>query len=253
VSPAAHRRAGRVQVRDSARGRELRIDGTFASYYTPGEIVTGSVWDALAAPVLLLPPARRGSILLLGLGGGSVARVVRALAPRARIVGVEIDAEVVRMARRWFDLDALGIEVVRDDAESFLVRNRRRFDAIFDDIFVGSGRRVRKPDWLPRPGLSQMVRRLRPAGILASNAIDEAPEVTRALFELLPGVLAIEVDDYDNRILVGGPGAIRARHLRRAVAANPILQDSVRQFRFRTLRRSARVRSLRTPSRNPRR
>ena len=56
--------------------------GRFASWWTPGSEVTGGVWDALAAPVLLLPPARRRSLLVLGLAGGSVARVLRALAPR---------------------------------------------------------------------------------------------------------------------------------------------------------------------------
>ena len=95
----------RVEVKVGRRGRALRINGTFASWYEPGRASTGSVWDALAAPLLLLPPARRRSVLILGLGGGSAARVVRALAPRAEIVGVEFDADVVRAAREHFDLE----------------------------------------------------------------------------------------------------------------------------------------------------
>ena len=102
----------RVEVRVGRRGRALRINGTFASWYEPGRSGTGSVWDALAAPLLLLPPARRRSVLILGLGGGSVARIVRALAPRAEIVGVELDSEVVGAAREHFDLDDLRIRVV---------------------------------------------------------------------------------------------------------------------------------------------
>ena len=54
-----------------------------------------------------MPPARRRRVLILGLGGGSVARVVRALAPRAKIVGVEMNGAVLRAARRHLDLDAL--------------------------------------------------------------------------------------------------------------------------------------------------
>ncbi len=247
MSRVPRRRAARVQVRDSAGARQLRIDGTFASSYTPGETATRSVWDALAAPLLLLPKARRRSLLLLGLGGGSVARIARALAPHARIVGVEIDPEVVRMARRWFDLDALDVEVVVDDANAFLARDRRHFDAILDDLFVGRGWRVRKPDWLPRPGLARMARRLRRGGILASNAIDEAAEVARTLAELLPAVLSLEVEDYDNRILVGGPSRISARALRRALLFDPVLCDSVARLRLRTLR------GPRPVSRSPRR
>src|SRR5512134_2559785 len=125
----------RIEVRRGRRGRELRIDGTFASRYAPGSALAGPVWDALAAPLAWLAPARRRSVLLLGLGGGSAARVIRALAPRARIVGVEIDPAVVSAARRWFDLDALGVEVVTGDAARFLRATRARFDAVLEDVF----------------------------------------------------------------------------------------------------------------------
>ena len=78
-----------VRVRETIDGRELRVSGTLASLYRPGQATTGLIWDALAAPLTLLPPDRRQAVLILGLGGGSVARVTRALAPQARIVGVE--------------------------------------------------------------------------------------------------------------------------------------------------------------------
>ena len=46
----------RVHVKDGESGRELIVDGTFASFYRPGSAVTGSVWDAIAAGALALPP-----------------------------------------------------------------------------------------------------------------------------------------------------------------------------------------------------
>ena len=50
----------RVRVQTSRYGRELIVDETFASFQRPGgEIATGSVWDAIAAPLLALSPARR--------------------------------------------------------------------------------------------------------------------------------------------------------------------------------------------------
>lgn len=215
------------------RGRRLEIDGTFASWYAPGATVTGSVWVALAAPILLLPPARRRSVLILGLGGGSAARIARALAPRATIVGVERDADVVRAARCWFDLDDLGIEVIQGDALAYLGRARRQFDVVIEDIFVGRGRAVRKPDWLPDPGLSLAARRVAHGGLLVSNAIDEAPEVGRRLRGLFPATLRIDIDDYDNRVLVGGPALLSGRALRGAVAHSPVLRESSASLRFR--------------------
>ena len=217
------------------RGRTLRVDGTFASWYAPGRVTTGSVWDALAVPLLLLPPARRRSVLILGLGAGSAARVVRALAPGARIVGVEHDHAVLCAARRWFGLDDLGLEVVEADARGFLRRSRRRFDAILEDVFVGRGRAVRKPEWLPVPGLAIAARRLARNGILVSNAIDEAPAVAREMHRHFPVTIGVDVADYDNRIVVGARRGHCARTLRAAVGREEVLAATLRRLSFRTL------------------
>ena len=253
---AAHRRP-RVDVRIGPRGRKLLVEGTFASWYVPGKLTTGSVWDAIALPLLLLPPHRRRSVLLLGLGGGSAARVVRALAPRAHIVGVERDPEVLRAARRWFDLDALGIEVVCEDARRALSRGRRRFDAVLDDVFVGSGQRVRKPDWLPQAGIAAAARRVAPGGILVSNTLDESAAVARELARHFPSALKIEVSGYDNRILVGAFSGATATGLRSAATVHPVTAPVVSRFSFRTLpagaprRRDGKVSAARTGTASP--
>ena len=226
-------RANRVEVKRSGKGRALWIDGTFASWYEPGKEITGSVWDALAAPLLLLPKSRRDRVLILGLGGGSAARVARALAPRARITGVEIDARVVRAARRWFDLDGLRVEVVRDDARCYLERTRRRFDVILDDVFVGNRRTLRKPDWLPDPGFALAADRLRPGGILVSNAIDEAASVAREMRRLFANTLQIEIENYDNRVVVGAVFPLSARILRTALKSDPTLAAATPRFKIR--------------------
>jgi len=237
MSPRARApRANRVEVKQSGTGRALRIDGTFASWYEPGKAVTGSVWDALAAPLLLLPRPRRHRVLILGLGGGSAARVVRALAPRAQITGVEIDAGVVRAARRCFNLDGLGVEVVQGDARLYLEQTRKRFDVIVDDVFVGNRRTVRKPDWLPDPGLALAAGQLRAGGILVSNALDEAPSVAREMRRLFASTLQIEIDGYDNRVAIGAGFPLSGRILRTALTRNPTLAATAQRFKIRKSR-----------------
>jgi spermidine synthase len=213
--------------------RTLRIDGSFASSWEPGCETTGSVWDGIAAGLLALPPERRRSVLLLGLGGGSAARVVRAVAPRARIVGVEIDPAVVRAARRWFDLDALGLEVVIDDAARFLARTRRRFDAVLEDVFMGEARRLRKPPGFPLPALDHVKRVLRPGGVAVCNTLDESAEVRSALAERFRHLARIEIDDYDNQIFVASDGLLSAAGLRDAVANDAVLGPSLAALSFR--------------------
>ena len=231
--PVRERRP-RVEVRKSGSGLALKVEGTFASWYQPGSLVTGSVWDAIAAPVLALPPQRRREILILGVAGGSAARVVRAIAPEAHIVGVELFQDVIDAAREHFDLDSLGLDLVVADALDFLREDDRRFDLILEDVFVGVGRSVHKPGWLPAPGHELARARLAPGGLLVSNTLDEAAEITRSMRELFPGVLRIGVDEYENVIVVGGPRTLSALELRRAVAADPVLKESVAALSFRT-------------------
>ena len=213
----------------------LHVHGTVASSYRPGQVSAGPVWDAIAASVLALPPDRRRSILHLGLAGGTAARVLRALAPEAHIVGVELDGRVVEEARRHFDLEALGLEVVVADALEVLRREERRFDAVIEDVFVGPSRAVRKPGWLPEPGLALARRLVAPGGLLVSVGIHEGPAVARALRALCPRTLVIGVEGYHNRVFVGGSRLPDPRELRRRIGASPIPPRSLARFRVRSL------------------
>lgn len=210
------------------------MDGQLASAYRPGRGDTGPVWAALAAPLLALPEERRRAVLVLGLGGGSAARVVRELAPQALIVGVERDAEVLAAARAHFELDALGVEVHVADALGYLELERRRFDVVIEDCFVGPTRGIRKPDWLPMPGLGLAAARLRPHGLLVANTIHEASRVARHLLRRHPGVVAIGFRDFMNRVLAAGPG-LDARRLRAAIAHHASLARFLPELEIRTL------------------
>jgi spermidine synthase len=238
--PAAARPRTRERVALRVRGKrlELRVDGTYASSWTPGEIATRSVWDALAASVLALPPARRRRVLLLGLGAGSAARIVRALAPAARIVGVEFDPDVVAAARRWFALDALRLEVVIGDAREVVCSLREPFDLVLEDVFIGREATLRKPAGFPLPVLEQARRLLAPGGVLASNTIDEGVAVRRALAQRFPRVVEIAVAEHDNRIYIAGSRAMAdAKALRRAVATNELLAPTLPRLKLRNAAR----------------
>ena len=223
-----------MRIEDEGEGRSLVVDETFASFYRPGEVVTRCVWDAIAAPLLWLPPSRRRRILLLGLGGGSVARLARALAPDSEIVGVELDPEVVRLARRHLDLDALSVRVEITDALDFLERDRSRYQAILEDVFVGQGDQVHKPDWIPEPGHRLALARLARGGVFVSNTIDEHARIARWMRARFPALVSIEVEDYDNRVLVGGSEGLTGAALRARVASDPTLEESLPLLSFRS-------------------
>jgi spermidine synthase len=215
----------RVHVRVTRRGRELRIGGTLASYYRRGHAMTGSVWDGLAAPLAALDARRVRRVLILGLGGGSAARAIRALAPQAAIVGVERERDVIQAAREWLDIDALRLEIVHADALHFLQRDRRRFDLVLDDVFLASKGAAWKPDWLPEPGLAMAARRLAAGGVLVSNTIDETAAVVRACRRLFPRVFTLRLRDYENAVVMGVTARLTARELRARMAARGLLSS----------------------------
>ncbi|MCR9096567.1 MAG: fused MFS/spermidine synthase [bacterium] len=226
---------------DEGDTRSLVVDETFASFYRPGEIVTHCVWDAIAAPILWLPPKRRRRILVLGLGGGSVARIARALAPEAEIVGVEFEPEVVRLARRHLDLDEIGLRVEVADARTWVEAESERaprYDAILEDVFVGSGDDVHKPDWIPEPMHAQAFGMLAPGGVFVSNTLDEHARVAKSMRAHFEGLVAIETEDYDNRVLAAGGPGLSGAALRERVAASDVLAPSLEVLSFRTRRAS---------------
>jgi hypothetical protein len=213
----------RVEVRPGREGLELRVDGTLASLHRPGPGVTGVVWWTLAAPVVLLPPRPRRRVLLLGLGGGSVGGAVRALDPQAEIVGVELNGDVLRLARKHLELDRLDLELVVGNALEFLRRDRRRFDMIVEDLFVGPSRSVGKPDWLLDEGYHLIGRRLRTRGLAVSNTIHEMPEIVRAMDPASRRVVSLDVQGHWNRIVVGGRDLPPPVEIRRQLRSHPAL------------------------------
>ena len=228
------KKRGRVAVREGKEGRELRVDGTLASLQRPGRSLTGTVWWALASPIVLVP-ARRAprQVLILGLAAGSVAAAVRQLAPEAHIVGVELDHEVLDAARAHFDLDRLGIELHAVDARDYLARERRGFDLIVEDLFVGPSRSVRKPGWLLEEGYPAIGRRMRPAGFVSSNTIHEMPGVVRAMRPIAGRVVSLDVRSHWNRIVVGGRDLPPARALRRELSRQPAISRSLSRLALR--------------------
>ena len=123
-------------LRISRSGKSVRLVGPegLYSYYHPEHLFTRLGWDAQTASTLLLRRPVR-SILILGLGGATVARQCRALYPGADITGVEISESVLRMARAHFGLDSLGVCVSVTSGQKYLRIARRPFDVIIDDMW----------------------------------------------------------------------------------------------------------------------
>ena len=76
-------------------------------------------------------------ILVLGVAGGSVIKtLVNEIGYSNKITGVEIDAHVIELAKKYFALDAVpNFDLVLDDAFEFVLKTKVKYDLIIIDIF----------------------------------------------------------------------------------------------------------------------
>lgn len=128
-----------VQADDGARLLTLNegLD-SFHSAHRPGALWTDRYFDAFVAPALWSAPDETGvrSVLVLGLGAGTMARQLLALDPALSVTGVEIDAEIVELGRRFFDLPERTIVRAGWDGRLALTCGRRAWSAILVDAYA---------------------------------------------------------------------------------------------------------------------
>ena len=77
------------------------------------------------------------SILVLGVAGGSVIEtLVEEIQFKGRITGVEIDADILQIAKDYFKIDRFAnLELIEDDAFEFILKTKEHYDLIIIDIF----------------------------------------------------------------------------------------------------------------------
>ncbi|MEJ2246132.1 MAG: fused MFS/spermidine synthase [Acidobacteriota bacterium] len=78
------------------------------------------------------------SCLVLGLGGGSIPRMLLKASPQIEVEAVEIDPAVVDLAAKYFDIHALPrFTVHQEDAAGFLRRCTSQYGVIVVDTYLG--------------------------------------------------------------------------------------------------------------------
>jgi spermidine synthase len=188
------------------------VAGAVHAWWHRDRFLTGLAWDNLAAGVLLRPDGPPRSVLMLGLAGGTALRILRHLLPDAEFTAVEIDAEIVDLARRRMELDAIGIEVVSGDAYEWAARTRRRFDVVIDDCYLTGSDDVFRPQTRVAWAVDLLAERLRPGGLLLANLITgeghrRMQSRTRAAFKRRFECLrSVTTPESMNETLVGGEG-----------------------------------------------
>ncbi len=76
-------------------------------------------------------------VLVLGVAGGSVIKtLVDDIKFSGKIIGVELDPEIIEIANTYFKINEIkNLEIVIGDAFEFVLKSKDKFDLIIIDVF----------------------------------------------------------------------------------------------------------------------
>lgn len=137
--PPLYRRNG-IEVRERAGVRTLHLDSDTvqsAMRVDQPDALELSYTRAMMAFLLFRSPPSR--LLMLGLGGGSLAKFVYRHMPETRTTAVEIDADVVDVARVYFGLppESGRFRTVVADGAQYVASQVGSVDALLVDAYDG--------------------------------------------------------------------------------------------------------------------
>lgn len=124
------------------------------------------------------------SVLMIGLGGGSLAKFIRKHRPETRITAVEIDARVIAAARTHFEVppDDVAFQVIEADGALYMRQHPASADVILLDGFDANN----QVEALATETFYAACRRaLKPQGVLVANLWGSDANFTQYFSRLL--------------------------------------------------------------------
>ncbi len=200
----------KVTVWKSQLATEFRVAGAIHASFHKKRFLTGLAWDLLAAAALLRPGGEPKSILMLGVAGGTALRTLRHLLPEVSLTGVDLDEELIELAREEMALEETGADIVIADAFSWMESNRKTYDVIIDDLYLAGEDDVFRADSCDGKWTDLLKRSLAPGGILAVNLVIGAGHrkkqtATRNdLMQRFSSVRTLRTEESMNEILIAG-------------------------------------------------
>lgn len=146
---------------------------------------------------------RPRNILMLGLGAGSAISILKQKCKHDfELTAVEIDADLIELARRHFELSEQNVNIVNDDASHAIkVLDAGQFDLIIDDVFLDN----QVPAFCREPEYLQANARLLSAdGVYMRNIMAESLVDAKAYEKVLTSAFnefySVKHKTYGNRI-----------------------------------------------------
>lgn len=198
---------GRIEVWEEDDRRSLWFDDVILQseiYPHDPAVLPNPANRAMLAHLLFGMEPR--NILLAGGGGGAIGRWFHARCPDAHGDAVELNPQVIRIAREYFDFPPGNSDwqFQQQDIRHFI----RDTSQCYDFILVDLEEAQYSPRWLTSPGfLGDCYRHLSERGVLTINLIPDGPNhFAQALANLrhifTDRTLCLPVPEHDNQLVL---------------------------------------------------
>lgn len=202
-----------TKVTEFRGGVRLEQHGCVLSKILDGPGPTHSVFDVLAAAVVVFSPGPRMG--MLGFAGGGMMAPLRAMGGDHEVRACDLADEGHALYRSRAAGWGGAVAFAREDARRWLRRQRRPFDALVEDLSVPTDGDVVKPavSWTDLPRV--MEQKLSPAGVSVMNLLP-TPDVSwgemieACRWSTRPAVI-VEFGAFFNRVMIQGEAVGEAR------------------------------------------
>jgi len=176
---------GEVKVIESFGERRLIAAGFTQSRSLNKDGLTGSYWDGFLYNLPELGKDDR--ILILGLGGGTIAKLLTNKYGPIAIDGVEIDPLMVDLGRKYLSFKEKNVNVIIADGLKFLRETRYKYDIVCVDLFANGRAAVGSDN---KKFFEDIKKILKPGGLVIINKLyvskedlDEYSKFIKKIFE----------------------------------------------------------------------
>ncbi len=122
-----------IEVRQSWGAKSLYINGCPQS-----QGAYRRDWKTILSKAGVDQLPKLGSALVLGLGGGDLAKILEKRWPNWFITFVELESEVVLVAEKYFGVgNTVGRKIVVADAEKYMTKNITKYNLVIVDLYSG--------------------------------------------------------------------------------------------------------------------
>ena len=228
---------GYIQVvRDGTRTELILNEGqAIHSIYDPQNLLTGGPWDYMVVADAFRPAQAVESppkdVAILGLAGGTSARQYTvAYGNSVQVTGVEIDPDILDVAKRYFHLDEPNVHPVVADARYWLDTQATKYDVVVMDAY-------RQP-YIPfhlttREFFSEVRDHLRPGGVAVVNAGRTATDyrlvdaIASTMSAVYSNVFLVDVPAFNNTLVYGTTEPVTLDDVRHNLGLmnEPVAQD----------------------------